>query len=52
MDRIIEVKVKGNHLTQDNNVAGVQYEGNVTALRIEFDKGWDKYAKTVIFFDA
>lgn len=52
MDRLIEVKVKGNHLTQDNNVAGVQYEGNVTALRIEFDKDWDNYAKTVIFFDA
>ena len=52
MDRIIEVKVKGNHLTQDNNVAGLQYEGNVTFLRIEFDKGWDNYTKTVIFFDA
>ena len=52
MDRIIEVKVKGNHLTQDNNVAGLQYEGNVTFLRLEFDKGWDNYTKTVIFFDA
>lgn len=52
MDRIIEVKVKGNHLTQDNNVAGLQYEGNVTSLRIEFDEGWDNYAKTVVFYDA
>ena len=52
MDRLIEVKVRGSHLTQDNNVAGVRGEGNVTALRIEFDEGWDNFAKTVIFFNS
>ena len=52
MDRIINVKVGGNHLSKDNKNAGVRGEGNVTNLRITFDEGWDKYAKTVIFFDA
>ena len=52
MDRIIEVKVGGNHLTKDSRKAGTQHEANVTALRIEFDAGWDGYAKTVTFWDA
>lgn len=52
MDRIIEVKVNGNHLTKDSRKAGTQHEANVTALRIEFDAGWDGYAKTVTFWDA
>ena len=52
MDRIIEVKVNGNYLTKDNSCAGVQYEANVTRLRIEFDEGWDGYAKTVTFWNA
>lgn len=52
MDRIINVKVNGNHLTRDHRKAGVQGEGNVTYLRIEFDAGWDGYAKTVTFWDA
>lgn len=52
MDRIIEVKVNGNYLFKDNNNAGVQYEANVTSLRIEFDAGWDGYAKKVTFWDA
>ena len=52
MDRIIEVKVNGNYLFKDNKNAGVQYEANVTSLRIEFDAGWDGYAKKVTFWDA
>ena len=52
MDRIIEIKVNGNYITKDNKNAGVRGEGNVTNLRITFDEGWDKYSKTVTFFDA
>ncbi len=52
MDRIINVKVGGNHLSKDNKNAGVKGEANVTYLRITFDEGWDGYAKTVTFFDA
>ena len=52
MDRIIEVKINGNFLTKDNKNAGVQHEGNVTNLRIEFDPGWDSYAKKVTWWDA
>lgn len=52
MDRLIEIKVNGHHLSKDNRVGGVQGEANVTALRIEFDAGWDGYAKTVTFYNA
>lgn len=52
MDRLIEVKVNGHHLTKDNNVAGVQHESNATVLRIEFDPSWDGLAKKVTFWDA
>lgn len=52
MDRIIEIKVNGNYLTKDNQYAGTQGEANVTGLRIEFDEGWDGYAKTITWWDA
>lgn len=52
MDRLIEIRVNGNHLWKDSNLAGVQGEYNVTHLRITFDEGWDGYAKTITFFDA
>lgn len=52
MDRIIEVKVYGNHLTKDSNNAGTRGEGNATKLRITFDKSWEGMAKTVVFWDA
>lgn len=52
MDRIIEVKVNGNYIAKDNKFAGVQHEANVTFLRIEFDEGWDGYAKKVTWWDA
>lgn len=52
MDRIIEVKVFGNHLTKDNKNAGTRGEANVTRLRISFDEGWDGYTKKITFWDA
>lgn len=52
MDRIIEVKVRGNYLVKDNKNAGTQGEANVTALRIDFDSGWDGHAKTITWWDA
>lgn len=52
MDRIINVKVGGNHLSKDSKNAGVRGEANVTRLRITFDEGWDGFAKTVTFWDA
>lgn len=44
--------MNGIHLEKDNKNAGVQREGNVTELRIEFDAGWDNFAKTVTFWNA
>jgi len=52
MDRLIEIKIGGNHLWKDSNLAGVQGEGNVTDLRITFDEGWSGYAKSITFFNA
>ena len=52
MDRIIEVKVSGNHLSKDNKVAGVRGEANVTNLHIAFDEGWDTFSKRITFWDA
>lgn len=52
MDRIIDIKVFGDHLTKDSKYAGVKGEANITKLRITFDKGWDGYAKEIIFWDA
>ena len=52
MDRIIEVKVGGSHLSKDSKNAGVRGEANVTRLRITFDESWRDYAKTVTFWDA
>ncbi len=52
MERIINVKVSGNHLTKDGKNAGTRGEANVTNLRITFDEGWRVYAKYVTFWDA
>ena len=52
MDRIIEVKVCGSHLTKDTNKAGTKGEANMTRLRITFDENWEDFAKRVIFWDA
>lgn len=52
MDRIIEVKVSGSHISKDSKNAGVQGEANVTFLRITFDESWYLFAKEVIFWNA
>lgn len=52
MDRIIEVKVNGNYVFKDSQNAGSQGEGNITALRIEFDDGWDGFSKIITWWDA
>lgn len=52
MDRIIEIKVYGNHVSKDGKYAGVKGEANVTNLRITFDESWDNYEKEVVFWDA
>lgn len=49
---MINVKVNGSYLEKDSAWAGVQHEANAKTLRIEFDEGWDGYAKTVTFWDA
>ena len=52
MDRLIEVKVRGNVVSKDSKNAGSQGEYNITTMRIEFDPGWDGYAKHVTFWNA
>lgn len=52
MDRIVRINVSGNYISKDSKTAGVRGEGNSTSLIITFDEGWDKYAKTVTFWDA
>ena len=52
MNRIINVKVGGNHLSKDNKYAGVKGEGNVAYLRISFSDDWEAYTKKVTFWDA
>lgn len=52
MDRIIEVKINGNYVSKDNKNAGTQGEYNITSMRIEFDPGWDGYAKTITWWNA
>lgn len=52
MERIINVKVKGNHLTKDSNNAGTRGEANVTTLRITFGDDWNAYVKKILFWDA
>lgn len=52
MDRIVEVKVNGSHVWKDSQHAGTQGEVNATSLRIEFDDGWDGFAKTITWWDA
>lgn len=52
MDRIINVKVAGSHLTKDSKNAGTRGEANITNLRITFDGGWNDFDKKIIFLDA
>lgn len=52
MDRLINIKISGSHLSKDSKLAGVRGEANVNVLRITFDEGWDAYTKKVTFWDA
>lgn len=52
MDRLIQVRVNGNHLAKDSKRAGAQYEANATKLRITFDESWNSCAKTVTWWNA
>ena len=52
MDRTILVKVHGHYLVKDNSKAGVQHESNAVTMRIEFDPGWDGFAKKITFWNA
>ena len=52
MDRVINVKVGGNHLSKDSKNAGVRGEANVTKLRITFDEGWEGFNKKITFWNA
>lgn len=52
MDRRVDIKVNGTHLSKDGNRGGVRGEANVTYLRISFDDGWKGFAKKVTFWDA
>ena len=52
MDEIINIKINGNILTKDGNLAGTQYECNSTKLRLMFDENWDGFGKTITFWNA
>lgn len=52
MDRRVNIKINGTHLSKDTNRAGVRGEANVTYLRISFDDGWKGFAKRVTFWNA
>lgn len=52
MDRRVDIKINGTHLSKDGNRAGVRGEANVTYLRISFDDGRKGYAKHVTFWNA
>ncbi len=52
MDRRVDVKINGTHLSKDTNRAGVRGEANVTYLRMTFDSGWNGFAKRVTFWNA
>lgn len=50
--RTVDVTVRGDLVTVDSTVAGVQGSGNVDALRIRFDPSWDKLSKTCLWWNA
>lgn len=52
MDRIINIKVGGYHLSKDSNLAGVCGSGNAVSLCISFDAVWKAYAKKIVFWNA
>lgn len=52
MDEIINIKVNGNSITKDYNVAGTQFEANRGKLRITFSENWKGYGKSITFWNA
>lgn len=53
MDGIIQVKVRGSHLSVDTSRGGVQGEANVTSLRITFSEDWMEFEdKRTTFLNA
>ena len=50
--RTIQVTVHESSARKDAASAGVQGEGNVTALRITFDESWDLFAKKITWWNA
>lgn len=52
MDRTIDIFIKGSYLQKNNNIGGIQGEGNVTTLHITFDDSWANLAKSITFWNA
>lgn len=52
MDRTIDIFIKGSYLQKNNNIGGVQGEGNVTTLHIIFDDSWANLSKSITFWNA
>lgn len=52
MDRTIDIFIKGSYLQKNNNIGGIQGEGNVTTLHIIFDDSWANLAKSITFWNA
>lgn len=52
MDRTIDIFIKGSYLQKNNNIGGIQGEGNVTTLHITFDDSWTNLAKSITFWNA
>lgn len=51
-DRTIDIFIKGSYLQKNNNIGGIQGEGNVTTLHITFDDSWADLAKSITFWNA
>ena len=39
-------------MQKNNNIGGIQGEGNVTTLHITFDDSWANLAKSITFWNA
>ena len=52
MDRTIDIFIKGSYLQKNNNIGGIQGEGNVTTLHITFDDSWTNLSKSITFWNA
>lgn len=52
MVREITLKVVGDTVYASRDRAGVQGEGNVTAVLVSFDESWDGFTKTMTWWNA